>query len=204
MGNKTIKIGMILECGPQGADVKVCEKFARQLHSENIKIITRTLDDKPNLINDCGKVASLLLKEGCDRVLIIWDLYPSWRENKVKPCRKEDCDAIQESLENAGVKSTNVYLICIEAELEEWFLHDTYALSSVLSTPPHPVNIRKKLNGGTNPKAVLIKTFKEHTGRLYNDLYHAEKIANAISDLNKLKKCPSFVRFALKVADKRL
>jgi len=202
--NKTMKIGMILECGPKGADLKVCEKFARQLHSENIEIVSITLDNKPNLINDCGKVTNLLLKDGCDRILIIWDLYPLWRNNIVNPCRREDCDAIQEALENAGVKSKNVYLICIEAELEEWFLHDTYALSSVLSTQSHPVNIRKKLKGGTNPKSVLTKIFKEYTGKPYNDLYHAEKIANEISNFNKLKRCPSFARFAFKITGKNL
>jgi len=189
---------MIFECGPQGADKKVCEYLARKLQPE-IEIKSVTLDDKPNLINNCGIAAATLLKQGCDRVIIIWDLYPAWRKKGQKPCRKEDSDAIQNALKNAEVSSTNVYLVCIEAELEEWLLHDTSALSSVLSTKAHPVQIRRKLKGGINPKAVLIKLFKEHTGKPYDSLIHGEKIAKEISNLSKLKKCPSFVRFSQKI-----
>ncbi len=114
---------MIFECGPQGADKKVCEKFARQIKPD-IQITSVTLDNKPNLVASCGRVTAQLIKQGCDRILIIWDLYPAWREKKQKPCRKEDRQAIQNSLTNAGVTSANVYLICIEPELEEWFLFD--------------------------------------------------------------------------------
>lgn len=82
-----MKIGMIFECGPEGADKKVCEHFARQLEPE-LEIISITLDNKPKLISECGRAASQLLKDGCDRVLIIWDLYPAWREKKKKPVVK--------------------------------------------------------------------------------------------------------------------
>jgi Domain of unknown function (DUF4276) len=190
---------MIFECGPQGADKKVCEKFARQIKPD-IQIVSVTLDTKPNLVASCGRVAAQLIKQGCDRILIIWDLYPAWREKKQKPCRKEDRQAIQNSLANAGVTSTNVYLICIEPELEEWFLYDLTALSSVLSTTTHPVTIRKSPNGGTNPKKTLNKLFEENTGKKYNDLIHADIIAKNISKLDKIaKKCQSFERFVRKI-----
>lgn len=120
---------MIFECGPQGADKKVCERFARQIKPD-VQIVSITLDNKPNLVSNCGKVAAQLIKQGCDRILIVWDLYPAWREKGQKPCRKEDRQAIQDSLTNAGVTSANVYLICIEPELEEWFLYDLTALLS--------------------------------------------------------------------------
>ncbi len=190
---------MIFECGPQGADKKVCEHFAGQIQP-TIKIISITLDNKPNLIANCGKAAAQLTKQGCDRVLIIWDLYPAWREKGQKPCRKQDRLAILQSLASAGVASQNVYLICIDPELEEWFLYDLQALSAVLSTPSHPVDIRKSPSAGTNPKKALTKIFKENTGRLYNDLIHAEAIAKKVSNFNKVsKKCPSFARFIQKL-----
>ena len=200
-----MKIGMITEGGPQSSDLKVCENFARQLNP-NIDILSIPLGNKRDLIDNCGTTASLLIEQGCDLVLIIWDLYPAWREKGQKPCRQKDREEIQISLQNANVKVLphNVYLICIEAELEEWLLYDISALSSVLSTPTHPVNIRNKPKGGTNPKKVLNKLFKENTGRIYNHLYDAEKIANKISNLNKLKNCPSFARFALKITGKNL
>ena len=190
---------MIFECGPQGADKKVCERVARQIKPD-IQITSVTLDNKPNLITNCGKVAAQLIKQGCDRILIVWDLYPAWREKKQKPCRKEDRQAIQNTLANAGVTSANVYLICIEPELEEWFLYDLTALSSVLSTTAHPVTIRKSPNGGTNPKKTLTKLFEENTGKKYNDLIHADIIAKNISKFDKIaKKCPSFERFVQKI-----
>ena len=70
-----MKIGMIFECGPQEADKKVCERVARQIKPD-IQITSVTLDNKPNLITNCGKVAAQLIKQGCDRILIVWDLYP--------------------------------------------------------------------------------------------------------------------------------
>jgi hypothetical protein len=167
---------MIFECGPQGADKKVCETFARQLQP-GIEITSKTLDNKPNLIASCGIVAAQLLKDGCDRI-----------------------QAIQASLANAGVTSQNVHLICIEPELEQWFLYDLTALSSVLSTPTHPVTIRKSPSGGTNPKKALTKLFEENTGRKYNDLIHAETIAINTENLDRIaKKCKSFKLFVEKI-----
>ena len=190
---------MIFECGPQGVDQKVCERFARQLQP-GIEITSKTLDNKPNLIASCGRVAAQLLKDGCDRILIIWDLYPAWREKGQKPCYTEDSQAIQASLANAGVTSQNVYLICIEPELEQWFLYDLTALSSVLSTPTHPVTIRKSPSGVTNPKKALTKLFEENTGRKYNDLIHAETIAINTENFDRIaKKCKSFKLFVEKI-----
>jgi hypothetical protein len=51
-----MKIGMILECGPSGADKKVCEHLAKQLLPD-IEITSFTLDNKPKMIAECGPVA---------------------------------------------------------------------------------------------------------------------------------------------------
>lgn len=195
-----MKIGMIFECGPAGADKKVCEYLARQLQPE-LEIMSVTLDNKPKLISDCGKAAAQLLQDGCDRVLIIWDLYPAWREKKQKPCRRDDRLAIHKSLENSGVTLANTHLICITEELEAWLIADGRAISAVLSTPAHPVSIpdKKKTETLKNPKGYLMKLFKEKAGKPYSDLQHAEKIARQMPDLNKIKRCSSFVRFAAKV-----
>lgn len=195
-----MKIGMIFECGPEGADKKVCEHFARQLQLE-LEIISITLDNKPKLISECGRAASQLLKDGCDRVLIIWDLYPAWREKNQKPCRKNDRLEIQKCLEHYEVNSSQVHLICITEELEAWLITDGHAISAVLSTPAHPVSIpdNKKTETVKNPKKYLMKLFKEKTGRLYSNLQHAEKIARQITDLKKIKRCPSFARLVAKI-----
>lgn len=198
-----MKIGMIFECGPEGADKRVCEYLARQL-VPNIEISSIPLDTKPKLVADCGEVTAILLSEGCERVLIIWDLFPSW--NKEVPCRKEDREQIFESLKQAGVSSSNVYLICILEKLEAWLIADGQALSKVISNYTNPHQIKKikdvkKPETVSNPKKELIRIFKQHTGIKYNDKDHAEKIASVL-DWTKLKKrSPSFARFFTKLTD---
>ncbi|MBD2419572.1 DUF4276 family protein [Anabaena cylindrica FACHB-243] len=189
---------MIFECGPQGADRKVCEHLARMYRSD-IEISSVTLDRKPNLISECGKAAMQLFEDGCERVIIIWDLHPAWRERTLPPCRKEDRIAIFESLLDAGVTSPHVYLVCIEEELEAWLLADGRAISAYLSTPTHPVKIRDKKNPEkiSNPKTVLNKLFQQHKGKghRYSDIQHAQAIVEKIEDFSRLRRSKTFVRF---------
>jgi hypothetical protein len=48
-----MKVGMIFECGPDGADKKVCEHLAYQLDPD-IEISSVTLTNKPGLVENCG------------------------------------------------------------------------------------------------------------------------------------------------------
>lgn len=79
-----LTIGMIFECGPQGADKQVCEYLARHIRP-GAQIKSRTLDDKVNLLRDAGRVAAQLLKDGCACVLVVWDLRPAWPDKTVRP-----------------------------------------------------------------------------------------------------------------------
>ncbi len=194
-----MKVGMIFECGPAGADKVVCELLACRL-APAIEIMSVTLDNKPKLLDDCGQAAARLFQDGCERVVIVWDLYPPWRKGGVKPCRKDDRQAIARSLKRAKVKSKPVYLVCIEEELETWLIADGRALSTVLSRPAHPAKVRdlKKPEKISGPKTRLTKLFQQHRGQPYTDRFHAKKIVEAMPDLNKIKRCASFVRFAVK------
>lgn len=49
-----------------------------------------------------------------------------------------------------------------------------------------------------NPKKRIIKTFQRHAGRPYTDRIHAKQIVEAMPDLKRIKRCASFVRFAVK------
>jgi len=199
-----MKVGMIFECGPEGADRKVCEHFATRIRPDLI-IRSETHDNKPNLVAECGIVAAELLKEGCERVIIVWDLYPAWRERGENPCRKEDCEAIAASLNSAKIDQDNVALVCIEEELEAWLLADNRAINAVLSRPTHKVKIKRQRSPERgNPKTRMIKLFSENSGRPYRDYKHAEMIARAIPDFKRLRKVETFRRFALKVADVEL
>lgn len=196
-----MKVGMIFECGPEGADRKVCEHLAKQIEPD-IEIESVTLDNKKNLVSECGKAAAQLLASGCDRVVIMWDLHPSWRETA--PCRKEDRDDIMRSLAASDVDATKVFLVCIEEELEAWLLADNRAIEVVLSKPHRPVRINRERHPErvNNPKKRLMQIFRQEGRRPYNDLIDAEKIVKAMPDLSRLTRVETFVRFALKVADK--
>lgn len=204
-----MKVGMIFECGPDGADKKVCEHLAYMLQSHietDIKISSATLDNKPNLLAECGKTAAQLLAEGCERIVIVWDLYPAWREDKQRPCRKEDRTKIMKSLTEAEVTSPHVYLVCIEEELEAWLLADGDAISKVLSRPAHQVKVQDHRNPEKikNPKTRLNKIFKEKTNSRYVDRQHAYMIVKNLKNLNKLKRSITFVRFAEKLTGKSI
>lgn len=194
------RMGMIFECGPYGADIQVCKLLAKKLRPD-LKILTVTLDNKPNLLTECGEATAELFERGCERVIIVWDLYPAWRKHGESACRKEDREAILQSLLDAGVTSPHVYLVCIEKELEAWLLADGSAISKVLSRRSHLVKIsdQKKTERIQNPKKRLNRLFKEHTGRAYIDRQHALKIAKEIN-LDKLeRRCSTFARFVEKI-----
>ena len=55
-----MRVGFIFECGPNGADVQVCRNLVARLRPE-IEFVPRTLDNKPNLVRECGPVAGVLL-----------------------------------------------------------------------------------------------------------------------------------------------
>lgn len=199
-----MKIGFIVECGPQGAETQVIPFLARQL-CPDIELDVIPLDNKLRLIQECGEWVVGLLEKGFDRVLIVWDLLPAWPEAGIKPCRREEREAIFLALDKAGLKKAQieakVALICIQEELEAWLIADGRALSSVLSTAAHPVKIPHVGNPEQmkNPKKALIKKFKEHLGRPYSDRLHAIQIVRALPDHNRLRRLSTFDRFCQKL-----
>jgi len=199
-----VKIGMIFECGPDGADHQVCRHLARFLQPD-IEIAHVTLDNKRKLVAECGSAVVKLLADGCERVVIVWDLHPPWRSNKQKPCRKEDRESILSTLAKADVKSSQVSLICIEEELEAWLIADGRALSTVLSRKAHPVKVQDTRNAERtrSPKTRLNRVFQQHFGRPYVDRIHARLIVEALPDLTRLRRCETLVRFAVKVTGQK-
>ena len=200
MSKKKAKVGIICECGPQGAEVKVFRELAG-LIDDSLEIECVPLDQKPKLVRECGRAAATLLTRGCQRVVIVWDLYPAWRERENRPCRREDRLGICESLTAARVAPDQVGLICIREELEAWLIADGRAVSKLLSTPAHPVRIRDGRNPESirNPKKRLGQIFKENVGRQYSDRIHAIQIVRALTDLERLDRIPAFARFRRKI-----
>lgn len=161
-----------------------------------------TLGNKANLLKDAGKVAAALLAEGCERVLIVWDLRPAWPDKKHKPCRKAERDAILDAISNASIANSPVFLVCVEQELESWLLADEAKISAFLSTNTHAYTASRtsKPDRIQNPKSVMMNHFKAARNWRYEDRTHAVKILQADDmDLKKLRRSPTFVRFEAKL-----
>ncbi len=196
-----MKIGMIFECGPQGADLKVCKHLAQHLRPD-LSISAVTLDNKKNLMEEAGRNARLLLADGCRAVLIVWDLRPAWPEKKGKPCRHADKDAILSGLHAAGVANQAVHLICIEQELESWLLANERAISTRLTRPAHQYEAPRvrKPDAVRNPKAVMNNHFTQARGEKYNDIVHAMQVIMSVAiDLSRMRRSASFARFERKL-----
>ncbi len=194
-----MKIGFIFECGPEGADKQVCEYLACEIRPD-ITPLSRTLDNKPRLLQDCGLVAAKLLEDGCERVLIVWDLRPAWPGKKA--CRKVERDAVLASLAKAGIADKPVFLVCIEQELESWLLADEQKISAYLSTAAHAYEAPqvKKPDREPNPKSVMMNHFKDARGLRYEDRTHAIKILRSgNTNLKKLRRSSTFSRFETKL-----
>jgi hypothetical protein len=156
------------------------------------------------MIANCGRaVANLLNAEGCDKVLIIWDLYPAWRDDGCRADCVEDCRSIREALRAAGVTDGDgrVALICIREELEAWLVADGRALSAVLSRPTHQVRVQDNRRPDTvrEPKTRLRQLFQQNGRGDYSDRTHAIQIAQALPDHNRIGRSQSFRRFTSKI-----
>lgn len=200
-----MKVGFIVECGPQGAEVKVLPHLARALDPTLELLDPVSLDDKGKLKRECGTWAKALLARGCQRVLIVWDLLPDWGEYEGKGCRHNDKEQIAASLKSAGLRPSDsrIRLVCIEQMLEAWIMADERALSAFLSTDAHPIKIGrcKDPESVSDPKAALITLFGKSRSRIrrYVDYEHAIRIVRLLPDVTRLRRSESFRRFEEKL-----
>lgn len=202
-----MKVGMVYECGPEGADIKVCENLAKRLAPDIELCPPTTLDDAGKLMRECGKVAKNLLEiDHCDLVIIIWDFYP--RRGRPR-CIVYDCDKIKAKLDEVELtakQKQHICLVCIKHELEAWLLADERALEryfKVIKHKDYDVKCIKHPEQRTNPKQELEKIFEAAIGRKYEDRRDAKEIIWRV-EIQRLRCCPSFVRFARRVAGDRV
>lgn len=209
-----MKLGLILECTPDGADVHVCRqliKMINQRYDKGIQLATpATLINKPGLLQRCGESARQLLEDQqCDRVVIVWDIDPR-RKFGEENCLVQDRNKIFAALHAANVDTSKIFLAGISRELDSWLTADGRAISACIS-----MLTRRKVNSGvegarrpeehTNPKDWLSTKFREHgIGEGYNDFKHAKYIIQCLPDFREIRSSASFVRFVLKVADVQL
>lgn len=204
-----IKVGMLVECGRDGLEVHVCrrlchllgEHFGMQLQPDIVP-----MDNKLRLLEECGTATRLLFDSGCERVIILWDERPPWPRMNEPLCWYNERQRILRELQQAGVTHKPVFLVCIEREFESWLLFDERLLSKILSTDAHPVRVpnQKRPDRMPNPKGTMTTLFRKYGGKTYVDTLYARRFATCLSDFNRLKKCPTFRRFAEKLTGRAL
>ncbi|MCE2966763.1 MAG: DUF4276 family protein [Phycisphaerales bacterium] len=199
-----MKLGLIVEGYADGA---VCRIAAQRLVPGLTVHEPTVMVNRPRLLDGCGDAAAALLKAGkCDKVAVVWDLYPNWADKQFKPCRKADRERALASLAAAGLEAgPRVVLVCIQRELETWLIADVAAIKSVLVPRYIAADRLQKINPPgkperhADPKGWLEDTFDRAKGTKYTDREHAPAIMGEISDLKALRKVPSFSRFAAKL-----
>jgi hypothetical protein len=195
------RVGILVECGPDGLEVHLCRRICELLrvqHGAAFEERIVPLDNKGNLLQECAAVVEILLREGFDRVVILWDEEPG--EHPL--CWHNEKEHILKSMRGLGLNLRLIHLVCIERAFESWLLHDDRLLSTVLSRPTHPVRARppKNPHGIKNPKGVMMRLFRRHR-HTYVDVSWATRLAANLESLARLMRCDTFKRFAERVAD---
>lgn len=193
-----MKVGLILECAMQGPDLQVYCVFAKRILGDQTQIEPSCAGNKKILVNEAGQRTQALFKEGCERVLIIWDLWPAWAEEGASPSMEADVRAVTKSLHEAKVKHACVYLICVDRMLETMLIVDGNALSTVIDIPlgdqrpKHKRTPRKE----PKPKDYLTRWFRRYGRGQYTPHTHAKRIAERMDMARLQAACPEYGRFA--------
>jgi hypothetical protein len=201
-----MRVGLLVECGRTGLEAVVCRRICdllRANHQADIDVDIVPMENKRRLIEGCGAAARALLQSGCERVVILWDERPAWPKTDDKLCWHNDRVDVLTSLNAHNVDLTKVGLVCVEREFESWLLYDHSMLSELLSRPAHKVSVPKQNRPDRNPdpKGTMTSLMRKLAGVNYVDVQFAPRFASHLVSLNKLKKCSTFKRFAMKVAN---
>ena len=195
-----MKIGLIVECATEGPDWQVYSLWVKRLLGDDVQVEQSSAVNKKQLVQQAGVRAKNLFAEGCEKVFIIWDLWPAWGE--AKPDQAADDDAIKSSLRKAGVTNPCVYLLCVDRMLETLLLVDGKALNAVLGIPKG-----KKTPGNNNspykqrdPKSYLSKWFQQARRGDYLGHVHAKQIAQHVSFDRLRLRTNEFPRFEQSLA----
>jgi hypothetical protein len=198
------RVGILVECGPDGLEFHVCRKICALLRRDTQIVIEPEIipmGNKLRLIEDCAVTTQALFNLGCERVVILWDERPPWPGMNEPLCWHHERARILEALRQANLANRPVSLVCIEREFESWLLHDHQLLSALLSRTTRPVRISRQKHPDRmpNPKGQMMTLFRKH-GATYVDVQYARRIADALDNLDHLRRCPTFRRFAELVA----
>lgn len=191
-----MKIGLIVECVPDGPETKVLPALGNLLR-EALDYEIEPLGNKPKVLNDCGRYAKALIHQSkCDRVLVVWDARPRWKDEGVEIDPEKEKLKARASLDAHGLgKDARIHLICIVEELEAWLLADGRGVTARINQLRGSRGRLKARVADTKnvetivwPKSIMDNLFRKHEVRDYNDWQDAGHIASAIPDARKLLK----------------
>lgn len=195
-----MKVGLIVESGPEGLEDLVLPKIIKLLEAEckiEIEYEIRTMSGKDSLISDCAKTARALFSDGFNRVVIIWDENPGWSEEKsytADRCWHREREGIRNRLGAEKVPLAKVGLVCVEREFETILMHDMDLIRAVISPSiAHPARIKKLRDPLLieNPTDWLERQFRINKSR-YNKVVVAKKFAAYMNRLDGIKRCNIF------------
>jgi hypothetical protein len=163
------------------------------------------LDNKRRLLAECGREAALLLADGCDRVIVAWDLVPApfddAKKGKRRPCRHDERAAVMASLAAAGVPLAKVDLLCIEDALERLLLKDDAAIRATIAEVTKRETQPLAGKRSRDSKKAMDHHFKDHDAA-YDDWVHAPRIAERVA-LTRVRKVAAFKRLEKKLGRAR-
>jgi Domain of unknown function (DUF4276) len=204
-----MRVGFVVECGPGGADEKVLRYLVGVLRKDiDPRFQTCGPTGKREILDECRKqVSNLFDKDRCDRVFVVWDLMPCdppFRDENDVPCRRKEREHLLGQLRPEDRART--VLLCITHELEAWLLADGSAIKAALNHGYDTHKIKRPIPDVArpedlrNPKGALRGIFTRNQRPGYNDVVHAVKIVEQVTDLTKLERAaPSFRRLREKL-----
>ena len=200
-----MKLGFVFECSPGGGDIKVFQHILKLIYpafdfEQNFH--HSALKSKKELEKDCGKEVKRLKDLGCEKIFVVWDLIPVWKEDG-KPCRHDDKESIKKSLAAYKLKEQDIIFLCIEKELEAWLIADERALKDFFITKNSMKDeIRRVRTPDTHrdPKGILSKYFRMYRGvRTFDPMTHTPQLLTKFTNVRNLRRSESFQRFYFKL-----
>jgi len=200
----------VFECSPGGGDIKLFQhilsliypnfNFVKDFHHSALK-------SKKELEKESGKEVKRLRDIGCEKIFVVWDLIPVWKEDGT-PCRHSDKQAIEQSLVAHQLTTNDIIFLCVEKELESWLIADEGALKEYLITKNSIKDEIRKIKIPDNhhdPKGLLTKYFKQYRGvKSFDPMIHTHQLLRHYKDVRKMRRSESFKRFYLKLTGNQL
>ena len=194
-----MKLGLVLECDTGGPDELVLTCLTRRL-APGSTVQPVALGSKAHVFLKGAETARELVEVSqCDLVLIVWDLKPYWNPATGRSCEDETREMLSALAGLPSATQRRVKLLCLTWEIETWLIADDRAVSEHLSTDEHTVRFRcSKPLGKKDAKAFLMKEFAKTRGKAgrYVDYREAIQIVRLMPDTQRLRRIPSFTRFA--------